>query len=272
MNRKVVLLTSVALALLCVVLMQMYKTTVARELGVGGERVRILAARTTIPQWSVVESSQVAVMEFPREWLPPTYLPEALLDTIVGQTVGETVPEGEPLLNLHLADANGGHRLSQVVESGQRALPLEIDKVTAFGGLLKPGDYVDILMTIQNPRDRTVETRTLLQGVAILAVGGSLGSEREAGARGGGTRRINNVTVLVTAEEAELLVLAEDQGELSLTMRNFGDVGSEKDLPGRELADLLQEERIIEMQKGRDHRNCIQINSGGRGSSTKCAD
>ncbi len=271
MSRKVVLLVSVVMALVCVVLLQMYKANLAREMGTG-DKIRIVAARATIPQWSQVEAGQLMIVEVPQKWAPPGYLPEALLDTVPGRLVGTTVPPDTPLLSLHLADSNNASRLSQVIDPGQRALPLEIDKVTAFGGLLKPGDYVDILMTLQNPADRTVETRTLLQGVAVLAVGGDLGSEHDYAARGGGSRRINNVTVLVTAEEAELLVLAEDQGQLSLTMRNFGDVGSEKDLPGRHLRDLLQEEQIEVIQSVRDHRNCIQINQGGQGSTTRCAD
>lgn len=271
MSRKVVLLVSVVMALVCVVLLQMYKTNLARELGTG-DPIRIVATRAAIPQWSMIQADQIEIVEVPSKWAPPSYLPEGLRDEVVGRMAGVSVPAGQPLLSLHLADGNQTHRLSQVIDPGQRALPLEIDKVTAFGGLLKPGDYVDILMTIQNPTDRTVETRTLLQGVAVLAMGGNLGSDQSHAARGGGSRRINNVTVLVTAEEAELLVLAEDQGQLSLTMRNFGDVGSEKDLPGRHLRDLLQEERIEKIQKVRDHRNCIQINQGGQGSTTRCAE
>ena len=271
MNRKVVLLVSVVMALVCVALLQLYKTNLTRELG-SGEMIRIVAVRTSIPQWSQIESGQLEIMEVPAKWAPPSYLPEGLRDELVGRMVGASVPAGQALLSLHLADGNQTSRLSQVIDPGLRALPLEIDKVTAFGGLLKPGDYVDVLMTLQNPSDRTVETRTLLQGVAILAVGSNLGSESDYSARGGGARRINNVTVLVTAEEAELLVLAEDQGQLSLTMRNFGDVGSEKDLPGRHLSDLLREEQIEQIQRVRDHRNCIQINQGGRGTTTRCAE
>jgi pilus assembly protein CpaB len=271
MSRKVVLLVSVVMALVCVALLQLYKTNLKRELGTG-DLIRIVATTSPIPQWSQIEARQLEIIEVPLKWAPPSYLPEGLMDELVGRMVGASVPSGQALLSLHLADSNQSSRLSQVIDPGLRALPLEIDKITAFGGLLKPGDYVDILMTLQNPSDRTVETRTLLQGVAILAVGNNLGSDSEYSARGGGSRRINNVTVLVTAEEAELLVLAEDQGQLSLTMRNFGDVGSEKDLPGRHLSDLLREEQIEEIQKVRDHRNCIQINQGGRGSTTRCAE
>ena len=66
--------------------------------------------------------------------------------------------------------------------------------------------------------------------------------------------------------------MAEDQGELSLTMRSMDDVGSEKDLPGRELSDLLEDERIEAIQEGRDRRNCVTVNAAGRGSSTKCTE
>ena len=78
MNRKMVLLFSAILALLALVLMQFYRQNLAEELGVAGERVKILAARTDIPAYSVIERGQIwRYLEVfappPADWADPDF-------------------------------------------------------------------------------------------------------------------------------------------------------------------------------------------------------
>ena len=94
MNRKLVLLFSGILALLAIVLMQFYRQNLAEELGVAGERVKILAARTDIPAYSVIERSQLTVVEYPKNYLPPRHTTKALIDDVVGQTTTFTIRPG----------------------------------------------------------------------------------------------------------------------------------------------------------------------------------
>ena len=56
------LLLSAALALLAVVLMNLYQQNLKKELGVAGERVKILAAKEDIPAFSVIERSQLTIL------------------------------------------------------------------------------------------------------------------------------------------------------------------------------------------------------------------
>lgn len=273
MNRKIVLLFSGILALLAVVLMQLYKNNLARELGVHGKRVQILAAKIDIAAYAQIERGQLTVLEYPQNYLPPRYMPKSLIDDVVGQTTMFTVKKGQPLLTTDLASTQSEARLSQVITPEMRALALPVDKVSSFGGLLRPKDHVDILGTFQKPGEGDVETVTLLQNVAVLAVGGKLGSGRDAGddgkRRGSDTRK-STVTALVTPEEAELLVFAQDRGKLSLTMRNETDVNTEMELDGKNFADIFRPETRQRIQIRRDKRpepgiNINQPTTGRRG-------
>ncbi len=141
--------------------------------------------------------------------------------------------------------------------------------------LVKPGDFVDVLVTLHDREERTVETRTLLQAVTVLAVGDAIGGSGsgEYGARGGGassSKRSTDVTLAVSPQEAEMLVLAADQGELSMTLRFGGEVTSDELLEGWRLRDLLRREQVEVVQKQRDVRNCVSIARAGRGSESSC--
>ena len=76
----------------------------------------------------------------------------------------------------------------------------------------------------------------------------------------GGNNRTNTVTVLVTPEEAELLVFAQDRGRLSLTMRNEEDVNTEMELAGKNFADIFRPEVRKRIQVKRDD---LQILTAG---------
>ncbi len=270
MNRKIVLLFSAILALLAVVLMNLYQQNLKKELGVAGERVKILAAKEDIPAFSIIERSQMTILEYPKNYLPPRYTPKSLIDDIIGQTTAFNVQKGDPILTTDLASTQEDAGLSTVITPGMRALALPVDKVNSFGGLLKPKDHVDILGTFQKPGEGDVETVTLLQNVAVLAVGGRLGSGSGAGASEGrrGQSRVRTVTVLVTPEEAELLVFAQDRGSLSLTMRNEEDVNTEMELDGKNFADIFRPETRRRIQRVRDTSPSVVITaptSGRRG-------
>ncbi len=271
MNRKLVLLFSAILALLAVVLMNLYKQNLKKELGVAGDRVKILAAKEDIPAFSIIERAQLTVLEYPKNYLPPRYTPKSLTDDIIGQTTAFTVKKGDPILTTDLASTQEDSGLANVITPGMRALALPVDKVNSFGGLLKPKDHVDILGTFQKPGEGDVETVTLLQNVAVLSVGGRLGSGREAGSDTGrrSGSRVSTVTVLVTPEEAELLVFAQDRGQLSLTMRNEEDVNTEMELDGKNFADIFRPETRRRIQRVRDTSPSVTITTptsrrGGR--------
>ena len=254
MNRKIVLLFSGILALLAVVLMQLYKANLAEELGVAGERVSILIAREDVPAYTIIERTMLTALDYPKNFLPPRYMPKTLADDVVGQTTSFSIKKGQPILTTDLASTQSEAKLSRVISEKMRALALPVDRVTSFGGLLRPKDHVDILGTFQKPGEGEVETVTLLQNVTVLAVGAQLGTGRGSAGESArsGRARVDTVTVLVTPEEAELLVFAQDRGKLSLTMRNEEDVNTEMELAGKNFADIFETKVRVAIQKKRD--------------------
>ena len=109
--------------------------------------------------------------------------------------------------------------LNAIIPRGMRALSINISDGSAVSGFLNPGNYVDVLVTIDGDDAREAETRTLLQAVTVLAVNNRMGSSVE-----NIERMRPSVTVAVTPDQAEKLAHAVAQGEVTLTLRNDIDV------------------------------------------------
>ena len=108
--------------------------------------------------------------------------------------------------------------------AGKRAVTLKMDSLGAVGGLVNPGDYVDIISHLNVPgRDPKAKdkkdsvTAMIFQNIQILAIntnidqpGGYDEQQKDTGLK---------VTVAVTPEEASLLAFAEVNGKLELALR-----------------------------------------------------
>jgi pilus assembly protein CpaB len=137
---------------------------------------------------------------------------------------------GEPLETGKLLDS--GSYL--IVEPGKRAITILVDAVGGLNGALIPGSHVDILTTVKS--DVSPVTRTLLQNVPVLSVGGASADGKTAGS----SSQQNGipVTVVVTPQQAELLTLANLAGTFHLTLRNYND-GTVPKMTGADLTVLM---------------------------------
>jgi pilus assembly protein CpaB len=266
MERRFVLLLSGALALLAVVLLQAWKASIARDLGFYGDSESILIAARDLPVGHTIAAGDLAEATYPQRYLPPRYVRGSLLDALVGEILVVTVRAGQPVLDSDRAGSEVS-KLSQRIPETLRALALKVDRISTFGGLLTPGDRVDIVVTWKNPEGR-LETRTLLQRVAIASVGGALGTAKSPSDRGRG-QRIQTVSVVVTPREAEMLIFAEKQGELTLTLRREKDLSTADDLAGVEWFKPAQVEAVQKVRERREE-NCVTILKAGRKTETIC--
>jgi pilus assembly protein CpaB len=96
----------------------------------------------------------------------------------------------------------------------------------AFDGrdhaLIRPGDYVDVLMTLDDGDGRRGDrrgSRVLLQRVLLLAVGGQTLAGIEARQNTGS----NPLTLSLEIQQAQKLSLAIERGSISVVLRNPED-------------------------------------------------
>lgn len=188
-----------------------------------------------------ITPDDVAVRQLVPEMVPPEGMTFGALADVLGRTPRERILANELLREERLARPDAGIGLNAIVTPGKRAMTIATNTETAVAGLLAPGNYVDIIVTIK-PEDPTTKdavwvTETILQEIKVLAVGSALSGAEDrpdaAEAAGQGKKAAKDptrkalkpsITLEVTPEEAEKLALADSRGEITVVLRSDIDI------------------------------------------------
>jgi pilus assembly protein CpaB len=141
----------------------------------------------------------------------------------------------EPVLQSKITAPGQRGSLSSLVKDGMRAVTVRVDDIRGVAGFILPGDFVDVvLIGDDNSARHESYSKTLLQHVKVLAID-QLASERQEH-----PTVAKAVTVEVTPEDAEKLLLASNIGKLSLVLRQPGDLnpGTDRRVTERELGGM----------------------------------
>lgn len=111
---------------------------------------------------------------------------------------------------------------SIVTPPGKRAVTIQIDSLSAVGGLISPGDFVDVMARLKIPEDESAPsskvrevTTFLFQDIQVLAVGANFKSSGTAEVYQSQQRAgALYVTLAVTPEEAGLLSFVQTHADL----------------------------------------------------------
>lgn len=165
---------------------------------------------------------------------------------ITNQLLRRDLREGEILAESHLEVSN---RLAQAVPPDFRAFAVAIDDTSAVGGLLEPGDLVDVLAHFKKGEDKEPTALVLLDGVEVLAVKGRLQDAPAEDERAQTRNRNSTVVLAVPREELPRLLLADSNGELRLVMAGEAVQQDPAEVPDGEeqIAEKASEQGDIKM-------------------------
>jgi len=215
--------------------------------------VDIMVAARSLPAASVVDASAVVAQKVKLTELPPGAIMSP--PAVVGQVLAAPIVKGQPFTDSLLAANEPGMHLSAILPEGMRFMSIVLSSGSGLRGLLYPGGIVDVLASFraQSSDDESSGQRVfstiLLQGIRILAVGTDsvVGNTTADGEDPVGDKRRQTVTVMVDAEQSEILQLAMTHGEISLAMRNPLDQ-STSTVPGVLLTDISRRLRDSSVQ------------------------
>jgi pilus assembly protein CpaB len=126
----------------------------------------------------------------------------------------------EPIFRPKVTGPGSRASLSSLLEDGKRAVTVRVDDVRGVAGFVLPADRVDVVLirTENRPNGGTENfSDVLLQFVKVLAVD-QLANERQEQ-----PMVAKAVTLEVTTEEAQKVLLANNIGKLSLILRQAGE-------------------------------------------------
>lgn len=250
MNKRISLIIGGVLAILAVVLVRVYLNQQRQAIKMQEEQraaqiqesqVTVLVANTDIPPGTILSAEMVDVAVASAYQVPPQTA--GSYSQVVKKETVAPIAKGEPITLSKLAStrrsASRVSSLSKTTPQGKRAITIPVDQIASVGGMVKPGDSVDVICSISVPTRRKsskkkVEKKevilSLFQNVLVLAVGTELSaddSSRYATDKKGKKKKpatAKMITLALSPSEANLIAFAEEQGKIQLVLRSPGDV------------------------------------------------
>ncbi|MCB4756064.1 MAG: Flp pilus assembly protein CpaB [Elusimicrobia bacterium] len=180
---------------------------------------RYIAAGKLITPELVEETSVPAAFIQPRAFLGRTELLDKKNKPRYQAGLG--LLKGEQLTRSKIRDVESAEGLSWVIPEGNTAQTLRLSLEQAVGGLLQPGDFVDVLWTGRLERG-IGRTFCLFQKIRVLAVEDQIWNPDRVGYEKILLKRMQTENILVTLclapRDSALLALAKEEGRVSLAL------------------------------------------------------
>jgi pilus assembly protein CpaB len=251
----------VALVLGCFAGIVSYSAIKKKESDVrrGWNLVPVVVAAIDISEGTVVTFDMISQRSVPEQFVTSSVVKPDSASYVVNQKVLVPVQAGDPLLWSQFETTKAAERLSTKVQKKARAITIDAGRTTAVGGWVRPNDHIDIIGTFKDPQTNENVAVTLLQNVIVLATGKITGTTN-VNLIPESQREYSNVSLMVIPEEAEILVLAQELGGLTLALRNEDDVDVIEERGRATINTLLSGERTRVLQQKRF--NTIQVIRG----------
>ena len=179
------------------------------------DSVSVVAAVRDLPVGKRIQAADLKLMALDRKDLPKgAFIKSA---DLVDRVVAVPISASEVVLTGKLAAKGSGEGLTALIAPGARAVSVQVNEISGVSGFIQPGTRVDVLFT-RVFSNGDAATATILQNVRVLAYGRQLDPAATVDPRD--TSRPTVATLLVTQEQAEKLVLAEQRGRIQLVLRN----------------------------------------------------
>jgi pilus assembly protein CpaB len=185
------------------------------------ETASIYVAKHNINLGDPIDKEMLSLEEWPKDKVPRGAISN--LEELENRRPRTAIIEGEPILEGKLlAQGQVADPIGQIPK-GMRLKTISVDAEKSAGGLLRPGDRVDVQLFVKKDQRIGVETaksKIILQNIRVFAVDQTVQRSTD----GAEERSIaKTVSLMLTPKQASELTLAEQVGELSLIPRNPDD-------------------------------------------------
>jgi len=245
-KQQIILIAGVVLAIAAIVMVNTYieqQRMAAQEQAkkalsnIQANQTAVLVAKQDIPKGAMIESSMLETAIVPNKFVQPNAATS--LDRVSDMITLAPISKGEQvtLSKLSHGQAKGGGDLAGLTPVGKRAVTISVDNIASLVGMVKPGDYVDVIATVpvpvqgpQGEQGSQMAVLPLFQNTLVLAVGQDTGRvpAQQSGSRyttkgAGDAAGSGLITLALGPQEASLIAFVQEQGKIRLTLRSPAD-------------------------------------------------
>lgn len=242
---------SLAAALLAVGLSMAWFAKKEKSLMEAATPIDVVVALKDIPQDARLDDTLIEVVKTPKRYVQPGAV--SAKEDVFDRVLSVPVLAGTQILESMFKPADVD-TLAKKAPPGHRAVSLAANEVSAVAGLIQPGDFVDVYLTVETggfdsqgrQRQEDAMTKTILQNALVLA-NNQTSSKQEferqlAGSRLGGPgtvfskanvenaekgKQIRTLTLALKPEDAQKAILAQEIGSVAVALRSA--LGQDKD-------------------------------------------
>lgn len=198
------------------------------------ETVEIYVAKADVDINSKLTPESVRLEPWPKDRVPVGAVTK--LEDIEGQYTRQRLFGSEPVLQQKLATTVEAPSVD--IPKGYRVTTVKVQVDEGGGGLVNPGDRVDIIAFLRKSGEvQQTMTRTILRAVRVFAVNADTERVDEQGT--GKTYSIKTLSLLVKNQQVETLTLAAHLGSLRMSLRRPDDEEEEDGTGEATVQDLM---------------------------------
>ncbi len=218
--------------------------------GVLGDTQAIFVATNDIPLGEPLTPQLVTLEQWPKDKVPVGAL--SRIEDVEGRRVRTKLYAGEPVLENRLLGKGASQQgATALIPIGYRVVPVKVDLVSGGSSMILPGDRVDVMVHSVKDVAREIPetiTQTILQDIKVFAVDDVVDLEKD---KDSNRKSIvaKTISLLVTPEQAALVMMASQMGSINLVMRSPEDdeqTPNAQARPGQLFANVRKGERAKE--------------------------
>ncbi|WP_229176707.1 Flp pilus assembly protein CpaB [Bradyrhizobium ivorense] len=207
--------------------------------------VGYFVAARPLPRGTLARDEDFTIRSAPPEKVPPGAILESPDSKagLPGSLVRKFVDAGSPITLQDILRPKDRGFLASVLAPESRAISIKVDEESGVAGLIRPGDYVDVVLTQvfekAEPARRAL-AETVLRNVRVIAIDQEIAQGGRAISAAVG-KVAQTVSLELTPEQVKKVTVAKQLGTLSLAVRSAVDQWEKADAGATSSCDVSPE-------------------------------
>lgn len=198
----------------------------------------VVVPRRDLFPGEVISPRTVATLKIPSKYVDSNVINAGNFAKVKGRRIRYQLSKGKPIPLSSLMGVNTKD-FSDNITIGKRGVTIKVDTINSFDGMLRPGNFIDLMIGMPadqagapiTPNLENAESEEvilpLLDNIKILATGNdTVGKAKKIFGSNITDADFSTITINLYPEQAAMLKSAEEVGRIIATLRNRNDKGA----------------------------------------------